>query len=285
MHTRAVAELTRDGVVLAYEETGEGAPAIVFVHGVACNRRFWDRQVEHFARAHRVLAIDLRGHGASDAPAQAYTIGALAQDVGWMCAQLEITRPVVVGHSLGGLVALELAGGRPGGFAAASPGGLAAAVLVDSVLLLSGDRTAVVHELVTALRGPDAQRALRDYFATFFGPDDDPRLIAWILDQAARVPPHVTSSIWEQSLRSWNDADAMARCAVPLLYLDAGTPNADLARAVQLRPQLAVGRTIGSGHFSPLQVSAQVNAMLDRFLTVNGLATDPGDDAVYGLSP
>ena len=50
--------------------------------------------------------------------------------------------------------------------------------------------------------------------------------------------------------------------------LDAGTPNADLERAVRLKPSIALGRTVGSGHFSQLICPQQVNAMLERFLTV-----------------
>jgi pimeloyl-ACP methyl ester carboxylesterase len=253
--------LVRDGVKLAYEEAGTGAPAIVFVHGVACHRGFWAHQIEHFSRRHRVVAVDLRGHGASDAPVQRYTIDAFADDVAWMCTELALTRPVVVGHSLGGLVALALAASRPRQ--------LGAAVLIDSVLLAAGDRTTVIDALVTALRTPESDRALRDYFATFFSPDDDPRRAAWILDQAVRTQPHVTSSIWEESRRAWDDADALRRCDAPVLYLDAGTPNADLVRAVALRSELVIGRTIGSGHFNLLEVPEQVNAMIDRFLTVS----------------
>jgi hypothetical protein len=53
----------------------------------------------------------------------------------------------------------------------------------------------------------------------------------------------------------------------PLLYLDAGTPNADLGRAAALNPRLMIGRTIGSGHFSPLEVPDQVNAILTWFVS------------------
>jgi pimeloyl-ACP methyl ester carboxylesterase len=254
-----VARLVRDGVTLGYEEAGQGDPPLLFVHGLACHRGFWEPQVRRFAAAHRVVVADLRGHGESDAPWQAYSMGVFADDLDWMCARLELHRPVVVGHSLGGLVALELAAAykqRP-----------AAAVLVDSVLLLAGDRVRVVHELVTGLRGPDPKAVLRNYFERFFGPDDDPSRTAWILDEAVRTPPHVTSSVWEESI-GWDDAEALRRSRVPLLYLDAGTPNADLAQATTLRPDMIVGKTIGSSHFSPLEVPEQVNAMLARFVAM-----------------
>jgi pimeloyl-ACP methyl ester carboxylesterase len=254
-----VVDLVRDGVVLAYDDAGSGYPPLVFVHGAACNRRFWSQQVPRFSSAHRVLAVDLRGHGESDAPSERYTVRLFAEDLASTCTQLGIESPVVVGHSLGGLVALDFASGYPDE--------VAAAVLIDSPLLPGGSRAEVVRDLVAGLRGRDPDSALRGYFARrLFGLYDDAATRAWILDQAVLTAPHVTSSLWEESLVSWDDEAALRTCRVPLLYVDAGTPNADLARAVKLCPGLMIARTIGSGHFSPLVVPEQVNAVLDRFL-------------------
>jgi pimeloyl-ACP methyl ester carboxylesterase len=58
---------------------------------------------------HRVIAADLCGHGASDAPSRKYTVAEFADDLAWLCAELNVQRPVVVGHSMGGVIALELA--------------------------------------------------------------------------------------------------------------------------------------------------------------------------------
>jgi pimeloyl-ACP methyl ester carboxylesterase len=127
----------------------------------------------------------------------------------------------------------------------------------------------VVHELVASLRGPAPADALRAYFETFFSSHDDRRRKSWILDAAVKTPPHVTSSVWEESIR-WDDSSALGSCTVPLLYIDAGTPNANLSRAVELQPKMMIGRTVGSGHFSQLEVPEQVNAMLARFLEVSG---------------
>ncbi len=253
-------DLIRDDVVLAYDDTGTGHPPLVFVHGAACNRRYWYQQVPHFSTAHRVVTVDLRGHGGSSAPSERYTVRLFAGDLASACTQLGIGKPVVIGHSLGGLVVLD--------FASAYPGHVGAAVLIDSPLLLGSDRAEVVRDLVAGLRGHDPDAALRAYFASLFGRDDDAAIRSWIIDQAVLTEPHVTSSLWEESLVSWDDEAALRECRVPLLYIDAGTPNANLARAIELCPGLMIARTIGSGHFSPLVVPEQVNAALERFLRV-----------------
>ena len=252
-------DLVRDGVVLAYDDAGSGHPPLVLVHGAACNRRFWSQQVPRFSSAHRVVAVDLRGHGESDAPAERYTVRLFAEDLASTCKQLGMESPVVIGHSLGGLVALD--------FASAYPDQVGAAVLIDSPLLPGGDRTEVVRDLVAGLRGHDPDSALRAYFeGRLFGPYDDAATRSWILDQIVLTEPHVTSSLWEESLVSWDDEAALRECRVPVLYIDAGAPNADLTRAVELCPGLMIARTIGSGHFSPLEVPEQVNTVLERFL-------------------
>lgn len=59
------------------------------------------------------MAVDLRGHGRSDKPHQAYTISGFADDLVWVLDELALERPFVVGHSMGGAVRLELAAERP----------------------------------------------------------------------------------------------------------------------------------------------------------------------------
>jgi pimeloyl-ACP methyl ester carboxylesterase len=106
-------DLVRDGVALAYDDAGSGYPPLVFVHGAASNRRCWHQQVPRFTSAHRVVAVDLRGHGESDASSEGYTLRLFAEDLASTCTQMGIDSPVVIGHSLGGLVALDFACAYP----------------------------------------------------------------------------------------------------------------------------------------------------------------------------
>src|SRR5258708_22015724 len=66
--------LYRDNVAFAYEDVGSGSQPFLFVHGWTCNHNFFAPQIEYFSRFHRVIAADLCGHGASDAPQRQYTV-------------------------------------------------------------------------------------------------------------------------------------------------------------------------------------------------------------------
>src|SRR5688500_14017021 len=101
--------LMRDGVALAYEEVGTGTPPFLFVHGLACDRRYFAPQAQYFGQRHRAVTVELRGHGASDKPHQPYSMELFADDLAWLCDQIKLEKPVVVGHSSGGLVGLVLA--------------------------------------------------------------------------------------------------------------------------------------------------------------------------------
>src|SRR5206468_3138322 len=98
---------------LAYEDVGPG-PVVVLLHGFPLNRSMWRGQFGGVGATYRVIAPDLRGHGASDAPAGVYTMDAMADDVIETLDALGLTEPVVLGGlSMGGYVALSAVALRP----------------------------------------------------------------------------------------------------------------------------------------------------------------------------
>lgn len=90
-----------------------GAPAIVLVHCFSCAINWWDRMMPRLDRAHRVIAVDLLGHGGSEKPASGYTIPHQADLVAQALARLGVRRVEAVGHSLGGSVVTALAEQSP----------------------------------------------------------------------------------------------------------------------------------------------------------------------------
>jgi pimeloyl-ACP methyl ester carboxylesterase len=89
-----MATIVHQKIKLAFEERGVGRPAFVFVHGWSCDRSFFAPQVEHFSRQHRVVAVDLRGHGESDKPQGVYRISDYADDTASILDQLRFGKVV-----------------------------------------------------------------------------------------------------------------------------------------------------------------------------------------------
>src|SRR5215207_9678852 len=95
----------RDGVELAYEVHGVADPdalTLVFVHGWAGERAYWEHQVAFFSDRYRVVALDLAGHGESGLGRTDWDLPAFGDDVVAVVDAVGIQRAVLVGHSMGG---------------------------------------------------------------------------------------------------------------------------------------------------------------------------------------
>ena len=251
--------LLRDGVALACEAIGSGDPPLVFIHGWCCDHTYFAPQVAHFRDRHRCVLLDLRGHGGSDKPEQPYTIPGFADDVAWLCRQLGVARPVLVGHSMGGSIAFDVA--------ARYPDLPAAVVMLDSAVSLSPAAREAVGRLVAQLRGPDYVAAARAYVENaLFIPSDDAAQKARILDAMAGAPQYVMVAM--ENLASYDAAAVASGIRAPVAYIAGNepVPRTDPATLRALLPNAHVGQTIGSGHFVQLEVPAQINAMIERFL-------------------
>lgn len=102
-------QLAREGVALAFEDVGRGAPPILLIHDLGCDHTSLRPQLEHYRGRHRVTAVDLRGHGQSDGLSRPYTVADFADDLGWLCYELGLYRPVAVGQGVGAMIAVEFA--------------------------------------------------------------------------------------------------------------------------------------------------------------------------------
>lgn len=93
---------------LYYEINGEGPP-LLLIHGLGSSGHDWEKQIPHFVQRYQIVTPDLRGHGRSDKPPGPYSIGLFAEDAVALIHALELAPLHLVGISMGGMVAFELA--------------------------------------------------------------------------------------------------------------------------------------------------------------------------------
>jgi pimeloyl-ACP methyl ester carboxylesterase len=260
---RRVRWLRRDGVTLFHEIASGVAPPVLLIHGWCCDHTYFAPQFEHFAnRGQCVVAVDLRGHGQSDKPRQDYTMQVFSDDLAWLFVTLGLDKPVVIGHSMGGIIAFDLA--------CRYPEAIRAVVMLDAAVVLPVGAKAAIPQMIEELRDPNYREAQRRYVAgALFLPTDDQARKEHILDKMSCAPQHVMVSAME-GLHRYDPTAVAPHLKAPALYIaaDEPQPRADMTRFHEICPNLMFGQTVGSGHFCQLEVPEQINPMIERFLTV-----------------
>jgi pimeloyl-ACP methyl ester carboxylesterase len=250
-------KLSRDNVALGYEQAGSGDPALLMIHGWGTHRGMFEPLIRATSGAHRVVAVDLRGYGESDGPIQDYSVEAYADDVAWMAGELGLEGPVILGHSLGGFVALELA-------SRIDP---RAVVILESPVAAPPTMAAAIQPAIDRLESEAYQNTAAALLDMMLGKHFDAGERARMISEVRAVPQHVLARSLRASAAFDNQkAAALVRC--PVLYVGTSTPYADITRFRELCPQLVTGQLVGCGHYFPLEVPDQLNPMILRFLAV-----------------
>jgi pimeloyl-ACP methyl ester carboxylesterase len=98
-----------DGVSIYFQEAGVGKPVILFIHGFSPHSDCWRDQVNYFSKDHQVIALDLPGFGKSGQNRREWSMDSYGDDIESLVSKLNLDDVILVGHSMGGLVALKAA--------------------------------------------------------------------------------------------------------------------------------------------------------------------------------
>ncbi len=241
---------------LFVEDGGSGGLPVIFVHGLGGDHEVWRAELDHIRRTHRALAVDLRGFGRSACPADGnYGIEAMAGDVLLVARTLGLKRYVLVGHSMGGAVAIAAA--------AQDPESVAGLVLADPV----GD--------ATKTPAPDRE-SFRRYFD---GPDYAQHAEAFLGDVLTNAKPGTRAQVRKTFLASSPEAVSQcvhAICGYPTArelerypgpVLDIITDDNEAAWSLQnLVKGLPVVRMPGLSHWIMLDDPETFARLVDGFL-------------------
>lgn len=250
-------------IQLYYEIAGQGQP-IVFIHGLGSSTRDWAAQVDFFSKMYRTVTFDLRGHGRSAKPKGRYSIPLFAADTAGLIETLELAPAHVVGISLGGMVALQLAVDAPPLVKSLVVANSVAEYRLRSLKdwLLALRRLFIVHGLGMRRMGQFLSKQL------FIKPDQVALSRSFIERWAEN--DRWTYSAAMRAIAGWSVLDRLGEIRCPTLIVSADEDVFPLAvkQAYAAKiPQAKVVIIPDSRHFTTLERPEAFNKSLLAFLT------------------
>jgi pimeloyl-ACP methyl ester carboxylesterase len=255
-------------VVIAWEEQGSGPP-VVFVHGLTEDRHGWDPTIARLQSIRRCVRLDLRGHGQSS-DAVDYSALAMASDVAELVHEAQIAQPpLVVGHSLGAVVATAYATSAP----------VQGVVNIDQSLRL-GDFAAALQPFEALLRGPEFHETLLAIFEGLGIPEKlDPRYRAYLDTLHADARSAVVLGVWDLVFSSSPDEltaiaeSLLGSITVPYLSIHGSDPGPGYVEwLTALVPTATVEIWDGDGHYPHLADPERLAARLRELSEPSGPA-------------
>jgi len=249
---------TLDGMKIQSSSVGTG-PTIVFVHGWTCDSSSWTGQVPAFSKDHRVITLDLPGHGQSGSPKDGkLSMDLFARAVESVRAEAGADRIVLVGHSMGAPVIRQ--------YAHLYPEHVAGLVAVDGPLDVRPFAAANLPPgFPPPMTGPEGVKAREGMIRSMFIPETPAALQEHILKMMLAAPEATAvgamNSMFDPAIR-WTDV-----IKAPALTVYAGTANVpDPAATKELYPNHEATQVKGTGHFLMMEKPEEFNRLLTGFL-------------------
>jgi pimeloyl-ACP methyl ester carboxylesterase len=246
-----------DGLGIVCEARGRGDTALVFLHGMTGDREYWKHQVGVFAGDYRVVAIDQAGHGESGKDRKSWTLDGLAGDVEAVVKALGLKRVILVGHSMGGPVAL-LAAKR-------MPGTVVAVIGVDNLQNAEVKLPEVVRNHFLDGLAKDYKSSMRNGFNDLLPEAVDPGVKAWLVTRADGADPKAILGLM-RDLFALDTGKLLKEAGVPVRCINsAGGYKLFTPTSVETNKKYAdfTAVTIDAvGHYPMLEKPAEFNRKL-----------------------
>jgi pimeloyl-ACP methyl ester carboxylesterase len=257
-----------DGVHVQYHVYGAGEPTLVFIHGWSEDSNYWRAQVPAFRQRHTVVTVDLAGHGGTDGSRTEWTIARFGQDVATAMAAVPSQQIILVGHGMGGPVAVEAArklGKRVLGIIGVETFNSVGAPVpgkaqVDGLIKpFEADFIGSTRALVTEhLFVPGGNRELANKVAYDIS-----------------LSPQRTAIPALRALLEYDFTEPLKEIAVPIVAIDSdlGEPVNE-ARIRKVLPKFHAVTIKGVGHFLMMEDPARFNTALEA--EIQALSAPPG---------
>jgi pimeloyl-ACP methyl ester carboxylesterase len=251
---------------------GRGAPPLVFVHGFLCSHEDWKFQLKELQENHEVVACDLRAHGATPGKPQEVSIEHFGGDVAALIDNLELKKPVLIGHSMGCRVVLEanrLMPERIGGI-----------VLIDGSRAGTGDPAAAEAAARAGIEARGYRAWAEDLFRQMFL--ESTPATERLVQRAVRQSAEIGAALWPRSAR-WDAGTlepALAAVRAPVLVIQTTTRDPASGKRAPMQPgqtspfldllksrlkKCRIEVLPNLGHFPQLEAPGEVNRLIEEF--------------------
>ena len=253
---------SKDGTPISYEIYGAGESTLVFVHGWSCDARYWRAQLPHFAENHRVVTLDLAGHGHSGTTRSQYTMRAFGEDVKAVIEATGSRRVILIGHSMGGSVIAEAA--------RLMPNRVKGLIGVDTLENIEYPITREELKKMIAPLEKDFRAGSRQFVEEMISPQTDPQLREWILSDMSAAPPAVALSAMNNMMSQYITGEAAKifdEIRIPVITVngDMWPVNYEANRRHMLSFDAIVLK--GADHFLMLNRPEQFNRALETAIS------------------
>ena len=256
----STADYLANGINIHYTRTGGNKPPVIFLHGLAANGLCWSAIARELENEYDLIMPDARGHGKSSAPEHAYRYDDHANDLVGLVNRLGISAPVLIGHSMGGLVAAVVA--------SHSPALIRGLILADPTFISSKQQREVRDSDVADQHRSILSRSLEEVV------DDihtrHPHRTLSTVELIARARLETSLSAFEVLTPPYPEyAQLVGSINVPVLLVigDAGVVSPELASELQLvNPKLQVVQIKPAGHGLFYDQPGQFSAIVKSFL-------------------
>ncbi len=251
-----------NGVTVHFEVQGSGE-TVLFIHGLGSSARDWKLQVDHFSSNYRVVTYDVRGHGASAKPTGPYTMMLFAQDAKALLDHLGVPSAHIVGISMGGMIAFQLAVDHPSSIRSMvivnsgpelKPGSFGERLQVWQrfmIVRLLGITT-MARVLAPRLFPDTSHESLRRQFIERWSTNDKRAYLASM-----------------KAIVGWGVADRIGKIAIPTLFVAADqdyTPVELKEAYAKKMPNAGLEVIEDSRHATPLERPQELNRVIEDFL-------------------
>jgi pimeloyl-ACP methyl ester carboxylesterase len=247
--------LSADNVHIEYHIYGHGEPAVVLVHGWACDENYWHAQLDALKARYTVVTLNLAGHGASGGNRTDWSIGNYAQDVAAVAREIPNPQLVLVGHSMGADVAL-----------AATPliGERVIGVVAVEALRSVGQPPLTARDIdrKVAPFSADFVGTTRNFVSSsLFEPGADPALVQKVAyNMSLRSPAVAVPSM--RALLQMDLAGLLLSIHVPVYAINSDLLPTDAARIRRALPDFHLDVLDHTGHFLMLEAPERFNPLL-----------------------